>query len=162
MFRPARTRSFNELMYCRILEVFRRKDPTYRMAKKSVNWKQSLVLTQMAKGAYARQYIQRYHRTATCALNMEDVISKFLLWSQYIINKYITYFSAHFSKRLINFRTTLYFLRETENHADWIRTTGQWQRLTSGTLRMNTTPITAEITSSVRCLLMLRVKQPLS
>jgi hypothetical protein len=55
------------------------KDLTYGMAKKSVNWKQSLVMTQIAKEVYARQYVERYHRTATCALSMKDLISKFLL-----------------------------------------------------------------------------------
>jgi ABC-type Na+ transport system ATPase subunit NatA len=44
--------------------------------QKSVNLKYSLVLTGMLRLKPASQHVQRYHSVVSCALNMEELISK--------------------------------------------------------------------------------------
>jgi hypothetical protein len=45
------------------------------VAQKSVNLKRSPLLTGMFRFKPVSQFVERYHSVASCALNMEDLIS---------------------------------------------------------------------------------------
>jgi hypothetical protein len=49
----------------------------YRVAQKSVYLKYSVVLTGMFTIKPASQFVEQFHNVVSCALNMEDLISKY-------------------------------------------------------------------------------------
>jgi hypothetical protein len=49
-------------------------DYIYRVSRKSVDLKHSLVLTKMLRFKPSSQFVERYHSVVSCLLNMEDLI----------------------------------------------------------------------------------------
>jgi hypothetical protein len=71
-------------------DTTREKRRTCRIAQRSVNFKYSLVLTEMFRFTPASQFVEPYHSAVSCALKMEDLIPNFFFFLNRISNKEIS------------------------------------------------------------------------